>query len=186
MAPVIKSVELPNGVILPYAEQGDPAGVSILLLHGFAASWRSFGSVLDHLPTSFHAFAFTQRGHGNASKPAAGYHVRDFATDLAAFMDAIHIQTAVVAGHSMGSAVALRFAIDHPEHTLGLVLAGASPSLRANPGARQFWEVTISKLSDPVDPGFLRLFVKGMLTSPLPEALFETIVQESRKVPAHV
>lgn len=186
MAPAIKSVELPNQVELPYVEQGDPSGVAVLLLHGFADSWRSFGPVLEHLPASIHAFALTQRGHGDASKPAAGYHIRDFAADVAAFLDAVHIRAAVIAGHSMGSAVAQRFAIDHPERTLGLVLVGASASLRGNPGARQFWESTISKLTDPVDPGFLRQFAEGMLVKPLPQATFETALQESQKVPAYV
>lgn len=186
MAATVKTVVLPTRVVLPYFEHGDPAGIPILLLHGFADSWRSFEPVLDHLPTSIHAFALTQRGHGDASKPAAGYHVRDFAADLAAFMDAVPIQAAILAGHSMGSAVALRFAIDHPERTLGLILVGASPSLRANPGARQFWEATISRLTDPVDPDFVRRFVEGMVVKPLPQPLFEAVLQESRKVPAHV
>jgi hypothetical protein len=33
-----KTVELPNGVALPYAEQGDPTGVPMLLLHGVTDS----------------------------------------------------------------------------------------------------------------------------------------------------
>ena len=186
MAPVSKSVELPNQVRLPYVEAGDPSGLPVLLLHGFADSWRSFEQVLDHLPASILAIALTQRGHGDASKPASGYHVRDFAADLDAFMDAVHVGAAVIAGHSMGSAVAQRFAVDHPERTLGLVLVGASASIRGNPGARQFWESTISRLTDPIDPGFVREFVERTVAKPLPPAAFERLLQESRKVPAHV
>jgi pimeloyl-ACP methyl ester carboxylesterase len=40
------SVELPQGVRLPYVEQGDPLGVPVLLLHGITDSWRSFERVL--------------------------------------------------------------------------------------------------------------------------------------------
>ena len=36
MTPVIKSVELPNRIELPYVEQGDPSGVPVLLLPGYA------------------------------------------------------------------------------------------------------------------------------------------------------
>ncbi len=61
MARGIKFVELPHGVELPYVEQGDPSGVPLLLLHGFADSWHSFELVLPHLPASIHAFALTQR-----------------------------------------------------------------------------------------------------------------------------
>ncbi|MCG8349300.1 MAG: hypothetical protein MI924_16150, partial [Chloroflexales bacterium] len=78
---VIKSCELSNGVKLPYVEHGDPTGLPMLLLHGVADSWRSFERVLPHLPQSMHAIALTQRGHGDADRPAAGYRTRDFAAD---------------------------------------------------------------------------------------------------------
>ena len=59
VAPVIKSVELPNRVELPYVDQGDPSGVPLLLLHGYADSWRSFELVLPHLPRSIRGIALT-------------------------------------------------------------------------------------------------------------------------------
>lgn len=51
----------------------------------------------------------------------------------------------------MGSFVAQRFAIDHPERTLGIVLMGSCTSLRDRPGVRELWDSTVSKLADPVD-----------------------------------
>jgi pimeloyl-ACP methyl ester carboxylesterase len=39
----------------------------------------------------------------------------------------------------MGSAVAQRFAVDHSDRVSGLVLLGASASLKANPNAREAW-----------------------------------------------
>lgn len=125
MTPVVKSVELPNQVKLSYVEQGDRSGVPLLLLHGVTDSWHSFELVLPHLPESIHAFALTQRGHGDSSQPAGGYRFHDFASDVAAFMDALHLDQAVIAGHSMGSSVAQRFAIDYPDRTSGLVLIGS-------------------------------------------------------------
>src|SRR3712207_9373020 len=95
MTTVIESVELPNGVKLPYVEQGDPSGVPVLLLHGITDSWRSFEPVLPYLPASIRAFALTQRGHGDAERPAAGYHPRDFAADVAAFLDSQGLASAV-------------------------------------------------------------------------------------------
>ena len=186
MALAIKSVELPNRVILPYVEQGDPSGVPVLLLHGFADSWRSFELLLPHLPESIRAIAFTQRGHGDASRPATGYHSRDFAADLAAFMDALQIETGVIAGASSGGIVAQRFAIDHPERTLGLVLIGSPVTLRGKPGPLALWDLTISKLADPVDPDFVRKFQESTLAQSVPQAFLEAMVHESLKVPARV
>lgn len=186
VAPVIRSVELPNQLKLPYVEQGDSSGVPVVLLHAIADSWHSFERVLPHLPSSIHAFALTQRGHGDASRPPEGYRPHDFSADLAAFMDALHLQGAVIVGGSSGGVIARRFAIDHPERTLGLVLLGSPATLRDKPGVLELWDSTISKLTDPVDPGFVREFAEGTLAQPVPQAFVETMVQENLKVPARV
>ncbi|HYP27465.1 MAG TPA: alpha/beta hydrolase [Blastocatellia bacterium] len=186
MTRIIKSVELPNQVTLQYVEQGDPAGVPVILLHGVTDSWYSFEPVLPHLPESIHAFALTQRGHGDSSHPADGYRFPDFAGDVAGFMDALQIEAAVVVGHSMGSGVGKRFAIDYPERTLGLVLVGAFATFQTNQGVREFWDSVVSNLSDPVDPGIAREFQESTLARPVPPAFLETVIQESLKVPARV
>jgi len=186
MAPVLKSVRLPNRVELPYAEQGDPSGVAVVLLHAIADSWHAFELLLARLPDYIHTFALTQRGHGDASRPRSGYRVRDFSADLTAFMKEVQLEAAVIVGGSSGGFVARRFVIDHPERTLGLVLLGSPSSVRDKPDMRELWDSTISKLSDPVDPGFVRGFVAGTLAQRIPPAFLETIVQESLKVPAFV
>jgi pimeloyl-ACP methyl ester carboxylesterase len=186
MAHAIKSVELPNRVRLDYVEQGDPSGVPMLLLHGYADSWRSFELVLPHLPESIRAFAITQRGHGDAGRPAAGYHPRDLAADLAVLMDTLDLAAAVIAGGSSGGLVARRFAIDHPERTLGLVLLGSPVTLRDKPGILELWDSTVSQLTDPIDPGFVREFVESSVAQPVPQPFLETMAQENLKVPARV
>lgn len=186
MAPVVRSVKLPNQVRLPYVEQGDSSGVPVVLLHAIADSWHSFERMLPHLPDSIHAFALTQRGHGDASRPAEGYRPRDFAADLVAFMDTLHLEAAVIAGGSSGGFIARRFAIDHPERTFGLVLLGSPATLRDKPGVLEIWESTVSKLTDPVDPDFVREFAESTLAQPVPQAFVETMVQENLKVPALV
>jgi len=104
----IKWATLPKALELPYVEQGDQAaGLPVVLLHGYADSWRSFELVLLHLPKSIRAIAVTQRGHGEADKPASGYAVTDFADDLVVFLDVLGLERAVlVAGRASGCAPA--------------------------------------------------------------------------------
>ena len=185
MTPQIESVELPDGVHLEYVEAGNPSGIPVLLLHGLSDSWRSFELVLPHLPESIRAFALSLRGHGDSSRPEAGYHARDFAADAAAFMDALHIEAAVIVGHSLGSSIAQRFAIDYPERSLGIVLVGSFASLANSPAPRELWEV-VSTLEDPVDPDFVREFQESTLAQPVPPEFFETVVHESLKLPNRV
>jgi non-heme chloroperoxidase len=186
MTPIIKSVVLPNQVTLPYVEQGDPAGVPVLLLHGVTDSWRSFEPVLPHLPPSLHAFALTQRGHGDADRPLTGYGFHDFAADVAAFVDTLRLGRAIIVGHSMGSGVAQRVVLDYPDRVLGLVLLGSFADLPTNPGVAALWDSAISRLVDPIDPRFVREFQQSTLAQPVPAAFFETAVHESLKVPARV
>ena len=186
MTPIARSIELPGRVTLEYVEQGDPAGVPMLLLHGVTDSWRSFERVLPHLPASIRAFAVTQRGHGDSGRPVAGYRTRDFAADVAAFADALSLGPVLVVGHSMGSTNAMRFAIDHPGRTRGLVLVGAFASYRANTEILTLWESTVSRLTDPVDPAFVREFQESTLAQPVPPSYLDTVVRESLKVPARV
>jgi pimeloyl-ACP methyl ester carboxylesterase len=182
----IKTVELPNGVRLPYVEQGDPAGIPLLLVHAVGDSWRSFERVLADLPHTIHAYAMTLRGHGDASRPAEGYRPSDFAADLLAFMDALGIEAAVVAGGSSSGVVVQRLAIDHPERVLGLVLLGSPLTFRDKPWAREFVESTIFGLIDPLDPEFAREFAEGVLARPVPQDFLDAMVQESLKAPARV
>lgn len=181
-----KFAELATGVRLPYVEQGDPTGVPVILLHGVTDSWRSFEPVLPYLPPSLHVYALTQRGHGEADRPSAGYTPHDFAADVAAFMDTQHLSSAVVVGHSMGSFVAQRFALDYPERTRGLVLMGSFTSCRGNAGLEEFWEQVIVPLTDPIDPEIAREFQVSTLAQPVTPEFLQMVTGESLKVPAHV
>jgi pimeloyl-ACP methyl ester carboxylesterase len=178
-------MELANGVRLEYVEQGRPGGVPVLFLHGLTDSWRSFERVLPHLPESLHVFALSQRGHGDSDRPVAGYRMADFAADAASFLDALGIERAVVAGHSMGGHVARRFAIDSPARTLGLVLMGSFFLGRGNQACAELWDL-VAGLADPVDRAVALEFQQGTIAKGVPEAYLETVVQESLKVPARV
>jgi non-heme chloroperoxidase len=186
MASIIKFAELPSKLKIPYVDQGDPSGIPLILLHGYADSLRSFDLLLPHLPKSIRAIALTQRGHGDASRPSEGYRSHDFAMDLAAIMDTLQISAAVITGGSSGGFVTRRFAIDFPERTLGLVFLGSPFILRDKQGVLELWESTISKLTDPIDPGFVREFQMSTFNQPVPKEFLETLVRESLKVPASV
>jgi pimeloyl-ACP methyl ester carboxylesterase len=97
----------------------------VLLLHGGTDSWRSFETLLPHLPPDWHVLVPSQRGHGGSDKPAQGYRTRDFAADAARLIEVLGLAPAVVVGHSMGAANAMRMAIDRPELVQGLIGMGA-------------------------------------------------------------
>ena len=183
MSPTIHSVALSTGLAVPYVEQGDPAGVPVILLHGYSDSWRSYELLLPQLPPGCtptrSPSAATATPTGPRRLPA-----EDYAADVAAFMDAVGIEAAVIVGHSGGSYTAQRFALDHPDRTLGIVLVGAFHSFRDNAGV-SIWQAVI-ELTDPVDPDFVREFQESTVARPVPDGYIDAIVAESLKLPARV
>lgn len=177
------AAQLPGGIVLPHAEQGDPAGPAVLLLHGFTDSWRSFLPLMASLPPGWRVVAVTLRGHGDASRPAAGYGPAELAGDVAALAAALGLGPALVVGHCMGAQVAQRLAIDHPRCVRGLVLLGAYATLRGNAAVAAL-QAEVAQLLDPVDPGFVRGFQEGTLARPVPPGFLDGVVAESLKLPA--
>jgi pimeloyl-ACP methyl ester carboxylesterase len=83
-----------------------------------------------------------------------------------------------------GSYVGQRFALDHPERTLGLI--GSFTTVRGNPAVVDLWASAVSKLLDPIDPDFVAEFQRSTLARPVPQTFLDMVVEESLKVPARV
>jgi non-heme chloroperoxidase len=177
------TTRLTTDVTLHYAERGNPTGEAIIFLHGYSDSWFSYSRVLPLLSPEYHAFALTQRGHGDSDKPECCYTVDDFAADVNAFMDAVSIEEATVVGASTGALFAQRVALDYPHRVSRLVLIGAqTPANEAISGLRE----EVQALEDPVPPEFVREFQESTIYQPVPQEFLDTVISESLKLPARV
>lgn len=179
------TLELQTGVTLPFVEQGPASGVPTLMLHGYSDSSLSYEPLLAQLPDSVHAYAQTQRGHGEADKPASGYSLEDYVADAVAFMDAVGIEAAVVVGHSGGGYCAQRLALDHPDRVLGAVLIGTFRAFDDNPSVDELREV-IAQLGDPVDVAFVREFQESCVAQPVAADFMDAVVANSAGMPARI
>jgi pimeloyl-ACP methyl ester carboxylesterase len=177
--------ELPTGVTIHYAEQGDPTGEPVILLHGFTDSLVSWNRVLPLLPSGLHVFALSNRGHGDSSRPESGYTLPQFAADVLAFMDAVDLPRATVVGHSMGSLIAQQVAIAAPHRVTRLVLEGTLTTARNIPGADELGRA-IELQPDPIPEPFAREFQVSCVHVPVPAEFMDRVVGESLKVPARV
>jgi pimeloyl-ACP methyl ester carboxylesterase len=180
-----RAIELPGRVTLDVLEVGDPSGTPVVFLHGITDSWRSFALTVPELPDNIRTIAISQRGHGDSERPAAGYRTRDFADDVHALLDTLGIEGAVVVGHSMGSTVARRFAVDHPDRIRGLVIASSFDTFAGKPEVSEL-SGALEILTDPIDADFVRGFQESTIAQPVRPSFFETVVSESCKVPVRV
>ncbi len=186
MSTAAATIVIGNGLRLSFAERGDESGPNLLLLPGPTDSWVSYEPVLRRLPSWIHVIALSLRGHGDSDKPAFGYQVEDFAADVVAFLDAVGIKSAVLAGHSGSCLVARRVAIDWPERVAGLVLEASPTTLKGDTRFEAFVRSTVLNLVDPIGHAFARNFVVDTSTDLIGEEMVERLVEELLKVPARV
>jgi pimeloyl-ACP methyl ester carboxylesterase len=124
-----------------------------------------------------------QRGHGSADKPAAGYRLSDFATDVELFMDALNIKSAVLLGSSSGGYVAQQIAVTSPHRVLGLVLVGSPRTLKGRPAFAD----EVDGLSDPIDPDWVRASIEWFPRfQPVPDWYIGDRVADGVTMPARV
>ena len=177
-------VHLQTGIRLKYAQQGDGSGHPIIFLHGFTDSWFSFSPVLPFFADGYTCYALDQRGHGDSDRPDSGYSMAEFADDVVAFMDAMDVTQATLAGHSMGSLIAQQVALTWPKRLERLVLIAAGTNA-ASEGVRQL-EQAVQTLGDPVPEEFAREFQVSTIYRPVPDDFLDRVVAESLKLPSRV
>ena len=104
-----------------------PRDAPIVLLHGSNADLHTWQAWTDALSADYRVVRFDQRGHGLTGPAAdADYSIEAFAGDIDAVVDALGVERFVLAGNSMGGAIAMQYAIASPERLDGLVLVDAS------------------------------------------------------------
>jgi pimeloyl-ACP methyl ester carboxylesterase len=111
-----------DGTRIHYLDQGE--GPAIVLVHGLGGQMRNFThSLLNRLTNEFRVILFDRPGSGHSTRSrgtSAGLKAQGEL--IAKFIHALHLQRPLVVGHSLGGAVALATALDHPECVGGLVL----------------------------------------------------------------
>ena len=179
-----RRLRLATGLTTAVTDEGDGAdSTPVLLLHSWAASRRSFAALLPRLSTRLRVIAVDQRGHGDADKPSTRYDLVTLAADTVAVLDALELPRAVLVGASSGGYVAQQVAVDAPDRVAGLVLAGAPRDLRGRPPFAD----DVERLSDPVDPAWVRTFTAGFTDlERLPSWYVDLMVEDALRLPAPI
>lgn len=110
-----------RGQRLYYEDSGGP-GLPLVLSHGFLMDHEMFAPQVAALGDTHRIITWDQRGHGQTVATGEPFTYWDSADDLAALLDHVGIERAVIGGMSQGGFISLRFALNHPERISGLVL----------------------------------------------------------------
>lgn len=122
-------------------------GPTILCLHGRWGRAETWFDFTQHYGKQYRIIAPDQRGHGLSSKPVAEYTTEEMAEDIIELLNFLKIDSVILAGHSMGGAVAGYLAAVYPEYVKAVAILDKSAAGPAEPNKLPLDK---SQLSDPL------------------------------------
>lgn len=165
-----------------YVEAG--SGPPILMLHGFGGTTASYRKLIPLLSAEHRCIAVDLKGFGYSERDAdTGLSHTDQVEMLIGLLNQLGIARAVVIGHSMGGAIAQRFAATFPGRTDALILAASAPADRRI-GRRAVRMASLFRPALPILEGFAaRALLRGSFHDP---SLLTPEIEEMYLRPAHV
>lgn len=112
-----------NGIRLSYHQRGSGNRPVLLFIHGFPMDHRLWTAQLRGLAPHARVIAPDLRGHGRSTVTPPPLTMEQHADDLAALLDHLDVERAVVGGLSMGGYVAFALWRRHRDRVRALVLA---------------------------------------------------------------
>lgn len=109
-----------NGISIHYEERG--RGDPLILVMGLGAPGSLWEDHVAAFEQCFRCILMDNRGAGGSDKPQGPYTTKMMAEDVSGVMQALGIESARVAGISMGSAIAQELALSYPEKVKSMVL----------------------------------------------------------------
>ncbi|MFJ5546548.1 alpha/beta fold hydrolase [Streptomyces sp. NPDC093225] len=124
-----------NGVRLRYDDFGPADGTPVLLVHGHPFDRSLWAPQTAPLAAAgYRVLTPDLRGYGESEVVPGTTPFEVFAADLAALLDHVGVDGAVVGGVSMGGQLTMEFHRLHPERVLALVLSDTSPAPETEEG----------------------------------------------------
>ena len=120
-----------NGFDVFVEQWNEDANTTVVLLHGFTGSTKTWHKVVELLPTSVRIVAVDLMGHGQSAAPedVNAYTMHTQVELLDELFSRLQLDGFTLVGYSMGGRVALSYAAQYPARVTQLVLESASPGL---------------------------------------------------------
>ncbi|TAI60967.1 alpha/beta fold hydrolase [Bradyrhizobium sp. Leo170] len=127
-----------DGVEIYYEVHGD--GPPLLLTHGYSSTSAMWQGQVAALSKRHRLVLWDMRGHGQSDYPSdpAAYSEALTVADMAALLDAVGAEEAIVGGLSLGGYMSLAFYRAHPERVRALLIIDTGPGFKKD-DARDAW-----------------------------------------------
>ena len=111
---------------IAFVESGD--GEPLVMCHGNEADRRQYDALRRLLAPGIRAISYDQRDTGDTTGFTGDYTMADLGRDCVAFIEALGLASAHVAGTSFGGMVAMQAALARPERVRSLTLISTAPA----------------------------------------------------------
>ena len=186
-----------GGLLLHVREWGNADGPPIVFIHGLSQSHLCWDKQFESaLADEFRLVAYDLRGHGMSEAPLEPEHYTEatlWADDIAAILDQLHADRAVLVGWSYGAFVICDYVRSYGQDRVAAIdfvggatrLGEAAFGTLLGPGfLDHFADATSEDL--PTNIRAMRGLVRAFPATPLPAADFEMLLGASMTVPARV
>jgi 3-oxoadipate enol-lactonase len=112
-----------NGVVLHVQDLGPAERPVLVFSNSLGTDFRIWNDVVARLGDQFRIVLYDKRGHGLSELGETPYRIADHVADLAALLDELAIEGAIVCGLSVGGLIAQGLYASRPELVSGLILS---------------------------------------------------------------
>ncbi|BFT72509.1 alpha/beta fold hydrolase [Paenibacillus sp. P36] len=153
-----------------YVEDINPEGSkTIVFLHGWPFSHDQFEYQFDVLPSlGFRCIGIDWRGFGKSDRPYSGYTLERLADDIRIVVDTLQLQNFVLAGHSTGGAIAIKYVVRYNGGGVSklVLIDAAAPRGFTKETAAQLLKQTLNDRANMMQ-GVTDIFFFQYITKPL-------------------
>src|SRR5260221_10015775 len=149
-----------DGVTIYYEVHG--SGPPLLLTHGYSSTSEMWQGQIAALSKHHKLVLWDMRGHGRSDYPddASAYSEALTVADMAALLDEVGADSAIVGGLSLGGYMSLAFYRAHPERVRALLIIDTGPGVKKDE-AREAWNVRARDTGDRFEREGLAVLKSG-------------------------
>jgi len=149
-----------DGVKIHYEVHG--RGPTLLLTHGYSSTSAMWKGQIEALSKHHKLVLWDMRGHGQSDYPddSAAYSEALTVADMAALLDAVGAETAIVGGLSLGGYMSLAFHRAHPNRVRALLIIDTGPGFKKD-DAREAWNKRAHETGDRFEREGLAVLKSG-------------------------
>lgn len=130
-----------QGADIYWKLEGETARPALVLINSIGTDMDLWAPALPRLRRRFCILRVDTRGHGASAAPDGDYEMATLAGDIAAAMDVAGLESAAIAGVSLGGMIGMQLALDAPERVSGLALICTSATMDS-----ASWQARVDKV----------------------------------------